>query len=490
MFNSNFYPTPKEVIEKMLLGADVYNKVILEPSAGKGDIVDFLQENGAKEVIACEANHDLAKVVSSKCNLLKEDFLEVQSDEVSHLDMIIMNPPFSDDCKHILHAFEVAPGGCEIIALCNYETVRNAYSESRRLLSEIIEFNGRYEDFGNCFGSAERNTDVRVACVYLFKPKTGEDEFADFFDMEEELGPDKEGVVRYDYVQDIVSRYVGAVKLFDDVMKASERINALTAPINRHGIKFGAYKHGENYGNENITRDYFAKDLQKRAWRKLFDDMNMDKYLTKGVRETINSFVEKQENVPFKVSNIYRMVEMIVGTHGSRMGQVLIEAFDMICSFSAENSTAGEKWKTNSDYMINKKFIVPGVCEYDARYPSGSVKIRYSSNRDKVDDLNRAMCILTGTRYEDIQNLYSFVGNITGAKDTYENRQMGLVLPMRWGEWYEWGFFKIRGYKKGTMHFQFLDDSVWERFNIEVAKAKGWQLPKGRKRKKGEVVVI
>ena len=53
MFNTNFFPTPKEVIERMLLGVDVYNKVILEPSAGKGDIVDFLQENGAKEVIAC-----------------------------------------------------------------------------------------------------------------------------------------------------------------------------------------------------------------------------------------------------------------------------------------------------------------------------------------------------------------------------------------------------------------------------------------------------
>ena len=48
--NVDFYPTPVEVIKTMLLGEDIFNKVILEPSAGKGDIVDYLKENGAGEV--------------------------------------------------------------------------------------------------------------------------------------------------------------------------------------------------------------------------------------------------------------------------------------------------------------------------------------------------------------------------------------------------------------------------------------------------------
>lgn len=42
------------------------------------------------------------------------------------------------------------------------------------------------------------------------------------------------------------------------------------------------------------------------------------------------------------------------------------------------------------------------------------------------------------------------------------------------------GFFKIRGFKKGTMHFEFLDEEVWARFNMEVARIRGWQLPKTR----------
>ena len=44
-----------------------------------------------------------------------------------------------------------------------------------------------------------------------------------------------------------------------------------------------------------------------------------------------------------------------------------------------------------------------------------------------------------------------------------------------WGQWYQWNeFFKIRGYKKGTMHFEFVDEDVWANFNIAVAKYRGW----------------
>ena len=48
MFNSELYTTPAEVIEIMLKGETIENKTILEPSAGKGDIVDYLNEYGAK----------------------------------------------------------------------------------------------------------------------------------------------------------------------------------------------------------------------------------------------------------------------------------------------------------------------------------------------------------------------------------------------------------------------------------------------------------
>ena len=42
MFGPNFYPTPEEVIERMIDGENLQGKIILEPSAGKGNIVDYL----------------------------------------------------------------------------------------------------------------------------------------------------------------------------------------------------------------------------------------------------------------------------------------------------------------------------------------------------------------------------------------------------------------------------------------------------------------
>ena len=117
IFDRDFYPTPESVIGQMLQGHDVAGKIILEPSAGSGNIVEYLQKNFAKEVIACEINEKLRCIVESKCRVIASNFLEVTREEVSHIDMIVMNPPFSDARRHILHAFEVAPDGCEIISL-------------------------------------------------------------------------------------------------------------------------------------------------------------------------------------------------------------------------------------------------------------------------------------------------------------------------------------------------------------------------------------
>ena len=93
--NPDFYPTPDEVIVKMMMGENFVGKTILEPSAGKGNIVDWLKTNGAREVIACENDPYNLKLLRGKCQIIANDFLTVTSDMVSHIDMIVMNPPFS-----------------------------------------------------------------------------------------------------------------------------------------------------------------------------------------------------------------------------------------------------------------------------------------------------------------------------------------------------------------------------------------------------------
>jgi predicted RNA methylase len=226
MFGIDLYPTPREVIERMLEFSSVTGKTILEPSAGTGNIVSYCKEMGAKNVIACEIDNRLAKLLSDKCNVIEDDFLNLTAERISHIDMIIMNPPFSSDEAHILHAWDIAPAGCEIIALCNYSILERSSWRSKKTIQELIKLNGTSQSFGDCFSNAERKTGVTIGCIRLHKPGTGESEFNGYFDLfdYEKEQVNQSGIVRYDFVQDIVSRYVEAVSMFDEVEQANIRI--------------------------------------------------------------------------------------------------------------------------------------------------------------------------------------------------------------------------------------------------------------------------
>ena len=460
LFSKELYPTPPEVIERMMMGEDYVGKTILEPSAGTGNIVGWLQQNGAGRVIACEIDSRLRQVLGDKCEIIDTDFLQVSSEQVSHIDMIVMNPPFSNADEHILHAWEIAPSGCTIVALCNTNTIDYYhYDRKKAILKQTVEQNGNHEKLGRVFSNSERNTDVCVSLVKLYKPGSGEDEFAGFFTEEddyEERNPGVEGLMPYNAVRDIVNRYVMAVQMFDSAMNAANEINAITKDNDCFPIRFGAFN---NTGQ--VTRDQYKNELQKASWRWIFKKLDMQRFVTKSIREKINQLVESQQAVPFTMKNVYRLLDMIVQTHGQRMQSTLEEAFDAICSFSAENSTAGETWKTNSNYMVNRKFIVPGITQYDqwTHYVSLSYYDRYKTS---VTDIHLALCHLTGTPPpKDYTEEFSCVIR-------------NMKLP--WGEWGEWGFFRIKGFKKGTMHFEFKDEEVWAKFNQAVASARGWQV--------------
>lgn len=262
----------------------------------------------------------------------------------------------------------------------------------------------------------------------------------------------------------MVSRYTSAVKLFDETMAATIKINEVAKfseeIFDYLPIKFTAVD--INGKCINITRQQYKKQLQKYYWRIIFNKLNMEKYATQKLREQINKFVEQQINVPFTMHNIYQVLNMVMQTTGQRMNKAIEEAFDTICSFSADNSTAGEKWKTNANYMVNKKFIVPYMTSYNSRYPTDYIRLSYSCYEQQIEDVVKALCYITGADYEKQMNLNSFID------DTRKN----------WGKWYKWGFFRIKAFKKGTMHFEFLDENIWMKFNQEVAKLRGWVLPK------------
>lgn len=443
IFNKDFYPTPADVIERMMMGVDLFDKLVLEPSAGSGNIVDYVNAQGAREVYACEINEKLRKTLAGKCSIIGDDFLLLTPEQVSHVDIIVMNPPFSDAERHILHAYEVAPEGCEIISLCNTQTVNYAYNAVRQQISELISKYGFKERYGEVFSTAERRTDCDISCIHLWKPKTGDREFEDYIPDgmcmdHDDADPETSGIMPYNVVRDIVNRYVEAVKRFDGAMNANREINALTDVFGSCPVIFGArWRDTQRYGD--ITRDTFKKELQKCAWEYVFKVMNMERYVTKSVREDINRYVERQSHVPFTMHNVYRMLEMIVGTTDMRMKRTLVEAFDNICSFSAENSTAGEKWKTNSDYMINRRFIVPRITEYEHLGSYNQylqVREYHCQYVEEIEDIIKALCYVTGTPYERTCSLRDCVNN----------------SHIEWGKWVPMGKYIYSGIKRRNIY--------------------------------------
>lgn len=482
--NPDFYPTPSEVIEKMLMNEDIIDKRVLEPSAGSGNIVRYLQRNGAKDVIACENDRHNQKLLNGICNIIAEDFLTVTSDMISHVDYIVMNPPFSKGAQHIMHAFEIAPAGCTVVALCNTSSLDGShYYQRNRELNEIVNLHGKSEYLGRVFERSERNTHVEVSLIKLYKPNTGDNEFDGYFLSDDEHEDDirgSEGLIKYNVVRELVNRYVTAVKMFDKVMEISDQINDTAKFVDyevaddgnererQYGylpITFGARWCNDKQRYSKVTHDIYKKELQKYYWHIIFQKLNMEKYATQKLREQINKFIEESEHTPFTMSNIYRVINIVIQTNGQRMQSAMIEAFDMICSYSAENSTAGETWRTNANYMVNRKFIVPSIT--DVSWGGGFSLTWDSSRLNKIEDICKVLCTLTGRDYNEIGRLYTLVCN---------NK------TLEWGKWFEWGFFRCKGFKKGTMHFEFLDEDVWFKFNYECSKYKGWNLPKKTKR--------
>lgn len=258
--NPDFYPTPAEVINTMMQGENFIGKTILEPSAGKGNIVDWLQANGTEKVIACEKDENLRKLLNGKCEIIADDFLSVSSEQISHVDFIVMNPPFSEGARHILHAFEIAPAGCTIIALCNSSNLSTWNSWEKNVkLTETIKLYGYSESLGNVFANAERNTKVGVSLVKLYKDGEGEDEFANYLFSDEEdplVTNETEGLVQYNALQELVIRYADTVKLFDETMAATEKINELANLKEGHSfyIQFVPVRNGNSI---KITRQQY-----------------------------------------------------------------------------------------------------------------------------------------------------------------------------------------------------------------------------------------
>ena len=183
MFNSNknFYPTPDALVGRMIARIKNLPRLILEPSAGKGNITDALKKryesrfNHGPEIMAIEIDPELQACLRGKgVKLLDSDFLAYTGPD--KFDLIIANPPYDNGHKHLLKMVDILYRG-QIICLLNAETIRNPYTNERKQLVQRLDELGAYIEFiPNAFHDAERQTDVEVALIDIFVDRKVEDD--------------------------------------------------------------------------------------------------------------------------------------------------------------------------------------------------------------------------------------------------------------------------------------------------------------------------
>lgn len=174
-----FYPTGRELGQMawaMFQDKDVCR--LLEPSAGRGDLVmsslplprhkyDDPRLRFEWDAVEIDPAHH-ALLRERGANVVGHDFLaHVNCAIYSH---IIMNPPFNQGAKHVLHAWNTLFDG-EIVAIINAETLRNLCSAERAMLARIVSEHGRVQFVKDAFKGDDvlRTADVEVALVHLVK---------------------------------------------------------------------------------------------------------------------------------------------------------------------------------------------------------------------------------------------------------------------------------------------------------------------------------
>ena len=86
-------------------------------------------------------------------------------------------------------------------------------------------------------------------------------------------------------------------------------------------------------------------------------------------------------------------------------------------------------------------------------------------NRDELNDIDRAMCVVSRMRYDSIKTMEQALKEAWGIN----KKRPGKCVST---------FFEVRYYMKGTIHLYFRDERIWQQFNILAAKGRNW-LPSG-----------
>lgn len=466
MFNKSFFPTPPDVAKIMLSGLSLKGH-ILDPSAGKGDLLDMIAnysrnipglhrdyQRGKDKLYAIEIEPDLRAILNEK------GYTVIDSDFLSHpghrfFDFIIMNPPFEDGAKHLLKAWDDVSQGATIRCLLNSETLNNAHTQERKRLKQIIGRYGWTKSLGQAFRNAERPTDVFVTLVHLRDTREGEAFRLDFEPKKlngrhkfEDI--EEKGLAPINVFESFEAQYNAGIEAFKELLLARQKVDFFLDPL------LTEYKSGRNLVAEALKNSHavgasyqtFLKDATRAAWDNLFTKTKLNHVTTEGVRKELEKMQSQQGLMSFTASNMEALFNSLFASREQIMKSCIVDAFNEICKYYDENREYVEGWKTNSSYFAGKRFILPNM---GATYHDG---MSYDGKRTVVD-IEKALSFLEGISFDSIK--YISIATVYDRNAHY-------------GEKMQSAFFETKLYRKGTLHFRWLDEDLRQRFNMVAAQ--------------------
>jgi len=471
--NKNFYPTPKSLITKMIAKVEGYPSYILEPSAGRGDIVESLKDcrgyGRRYESISCiEKDQNLRFILQGKSfTVIDDDFLTFSG--VDKFDLIIANPPFDNGDKHLLKAIDIMYNG-QIIFIINAETLKNPYSQSRKDLVEKLElYDADIEFLQSEFGDADRKTQVEVALISLsINNSVEEDLFNNCDEIKDETIEIKENheVTTQKSIEQYVAEYNQVVTNCTDTIieyyknynKVSKYIKLQFLPSEEFAVKDSVTK--ELQESVNLT----LLNIRKNFWYKVLTLTDVKKRMTEVKLKAFEETLSKNALMDFTTSNIRQFILNLMDGYEDNLAQTTLDLFDTMTIENSYRDTLYEKnihlfngWKTNNAFKVGKKVIIPISASYGNPFLGyNGWSLDYKAART-LDDIDIVM------NYFDTRLEYVPMSE-TIKKAFLEGESKNI----------ESTYFTITTYKKGTIHLTFKDEDILRRFNVVACKRKNW----------------
>lgn len=491
MFGVQFYPTPKSVVEMMMDKVDWAGvHFILEPSAGKGDIVDGVAQRmkGRRCQIECvEIDPDLREVLRGRGRcVVGDDFLRWTTH--TRYDLIVMNPPFRDGDKHLAHALDLMQHGGQIVCLLNAATLQRTEGAFRAdLHRRLKEYGATIETLYGAFSGAERRTDVDVSLVYVNIPKAEEDDsilegLRGAVDAEDD-GGEVHDIVDSDFFRGLVQRYNFEARAGLEIIDRFERLKKYIPKRDTlrdlQIINLVVDTKETEYVASGVLSlaNAYLRELRKKYWSAMFASREMQEAMTYEMREKYMAQLEKFRSFDFSMANIYQIRLELSKSLVSSVEDTILKVFDDLTYKHSMGKNTNvhyyNGWVTNDCCKVKQKVIVPFYGLYDSRW--GGSWSEYKA-RDYLMDLERVLTYLDNGRTDGltcdkvIRDAFS-----TGAAEKYHGQKISCK------------YFDLEFKKKGTVHIFFTNSEVLKKFNIFGGRKKNWLPPRYGKAAYGDL---